>query len=534
MIDFDDLDGAEEARDEEEAPLRAAQERETVEAEEAEHWTARISQSVGSSDQSVPLFAEPDSSAIIVGSRSAGDTLRLVHRSGDFALLHPLELIRVAKDYQDYWLAILKNEVPRRHGNAWIQVSCLEPVLAERGTSTAQHEVAQVDTVDFSPSQFSGDQTEALKSISEAVTIIVSTSPAQHHCNAEVLLQVLRSLNANTAFWHCRKLIVFDAAPSEEDQKLAREKGMLSEGGEHWVPQVSPELAQNYKQYQEKLKLALKMGNKALHGAELLFMPKWGHLVGTVEFALQHIRTPYVVLHQHDLILAESFTSSHVLGILRALASKKANYVILNRDVNFTSRSTQYFQAAPHRLDSWRVFVRKHSLQLDDEETTQLTPFIGFSDQTHFARKDWLQHRVLPMVGNRRCCMEFVVYEKMLLSWLHDPECWERTFMLGGMNDGPYIYDIEKNGHAWADADDAYAEEKLEEMYVAPEDMIRQVGRPFMCLSLYMWSKQAHLPSKIEYYPDPHGIQNRLCLQDYDLNNRGQSRQVAGQFIPAG
>lgn len=83
----------------------------------------------------------------------------------------------------------------------------------------------------------------------------------------------------------------------------------------------------------------------ACPGVEVIFMDTWGHLVGTVRRALQGIATPLVMLHQHDLLLSSAFTPEHVVGICRALWRGDANYVLLNRDVNFAGRSTQYCQA---------------------------------------------------------------------------------------------------------------------------------------------------------------------------------------------
>ena len=40
----------------------------------------------------------------------------------------------------------------------------------------------------------------------------------------------------------------------------------------------------------------------------------------------------------------------------------------------------------------------------------------------------------------------------------------------GDMLDGPFIYDMEKNGNSWAETDDAYSEDKMEEIYTSPED----------------------------------------------------------------
>eukprot|EP00811_Abedinium_folium_P036070 NODE_8813_length_1468_cov_4.702461.p1 GENE.NODE_8813_length_1468_cov_4.702461~~NODE_8813_length_1468_cov_4.702461.p1 ORF type:complete len:282 (-),score=84.70 NODE_8813_length_1468_cov_4.702461:622-1413(-) len=250
---------------------------------------------------------------------------------------------------------------------------------------------------------------------------------------------------------------------------------------------------------------------------ELLCMHEWGHLVGTVRCALQRTSTPFVLLHQHDLLLSKVFSPTHALAVLRALAARTANYVLLNRDVNFAARSTQYLQAAPHQPQAWRTFVRSHAQFLDG---MQLTPFVGFSDQTHFARAGWLRERVLPMVGDRRrCCMEFAVHEIMLLAWLRDPRRWERTFVLGGMADGPFIYDSQKNGCCWAGEVEAYSEEMQDEVYVCEEDRMRHVEDANICLALYVCHPplQGQRSGRIVRCPDTDAHSNRTSRDRFSL-----------------
>jgi len=298
----------------------------------------------------------------------------------------------------------------------------------------------------------------------------------------------------------CRKLVVFDAMPGQGEKEAAAEQGTLASIGQHWVPSANTALAARYEAYKRDVEALLAQGDPLLEGVELLPMQRWGHLVGTVRHALERVSTPFVLLHQHDLLInGENFSSRSVVGILRALARGDANYVLLNRDVNCAGRSTQYFQAAPHSPHLWRSFVRRHALRVDLSdgeggfcggghfgEAVQLTPFVGYSDQTHFARSEWVRERVLPLVGSRRCCMEFALHEIMILGWLHDPACWERTYMLGGMDDGAFIFDLQKNGTCWAPAADAYSAEKEEEMYVPPSDRITHPTRPGLTLALYV------------------------------------------------
>jgi len=550
-MDFDELDVAEDEREVSEVPLRIAEEDAAVLAEEGEHFTARL---VGKeTDVAVSFYREPDTAAAFVGERRIGEVLRFTRRSGAWALLHPLELARISEDYQDYWNAVLTGEVPRRGLDAWVPIACLTPLpegeptdpYGEPCLQPEENSPAEVSLLTRSASNDWENGTANL--VGDLLTIIVSTSPAEHHCDTKVLLRVLQSLQDNEALAPCRKLVVFDAMPSEADHRTAAEEGELVETGKRWVPQESQRLAEKYLRYQSAVEEAVRSGDPAMARAEILAMPRWGHLVGTVRHALERVTTPFVFLHQHDLLLSEDFTKLHAVGILRALAERTANYVVLNRDVNFSHRSTDYFQAAPDRVDTWRSFVRQHTLRLDDGgEGMPLTPFIGYSDQTHFARASWVRDRVLQMVGSRKCCMEFAVYEVLLLAWLRDPaRRWERTYMLGGMLDGPFIYDMVKNGSCWATLDDAYSEEKVEDMvYVHPDKRVMHPKLPGHALSLYIcdasfWSclpggdatgecqRQCRHP--VAYFPDTDSERNKWSMDRFGLLEPPRPRPAVAQ-----
>lgn len=516
-MDFDDLDDAEEA---EAGRIEDA----TLAAEEANHFSARL-------DSFAIFRAKPSADAPAVGERQAGALLRLVKRSDDgaWALLHPLELSREALDYQDYWSAAVAGRLPRQ-GEAWLPSAQLtpEPVVAEclAPQETTDEEARLLERPP-------GDaDSESIRAAQATLTVIVSTSPAEHHCLPATMLHILRSLQANVVLAGCRKVIVFDALPSAGEARWAEESGALAESGGRWVPRETASLAERYEAYCCALEEAQDSGDPAMSGVELLRLPEWGHLVGTVRYALDRINTPFVLLHQHDLLLSRNFSATHAIAILRALARRSANYVILNRDVNLASRSTAYFQVAPHQPDAWRAFSRRHRLSLDDALGTELTPFIGFSDQTHFARADWVRDRVLPGVGPRKCCMEFAFYEVLLRAWLHDQGSWERTYMMGGMTDGPYIYDMEKNGVCWAEAEDAYSEEKVDECSISADDRIVLADRCNRCLALYVVEpsdpSKSRMPGRICYFPNPTVQQDMASISRFCPGQAGLSTAFRG------
>lgn len=513
MLDFDALDGAEAARAVATLGERALADEDAALAQESLSFTCRIVSAGGlaDSDGTVCVWDRPSLSAQSIGARRIGDTVRLACRSGDWALLHPLELTRVATDFQDYWHALLRSEVPRQsHNDAWMQLASLEPVTGK--------ETEHFPSGEFPPSgPRGGHRQQVLEHCTSAVTVIVSTSPAEHHCDADLMMRVIRSLRASEPLRHCRLLLVFDAPPRDDDidGPGAADARMLAASGRHWVPSTSLDLAARYVAYRQSLENFQKQGDSALVNVEFLTLPCWGHLVGTVRFALERTSTPFVLLHQHDLLLAGDLSVDLFYELLRTLASGSANYVLLNRDVNIAGRSTQYLQAAPHRPELWRAFCRDHALQLQDAAGTRLTPFVGFSDQTHLARADWVRECILAGIGDRKCCMEFVMHEQLLLRWLHYPSSWPRTYMLGGMLDGPYVYDLIKNGTCWASDEDVYGGDFGEEFYVDPQLRVHDPRRLGACLALYVDGAALGRPGAIVRLPDADAERNSVSWQRY-------------------
>merc|ERR1712146_403261 len=83
----------------------------------------------------------------------------------------------------------------------------------------------------------------------------------------------------------------------------------------------------------------------------------------------------------------------------------------------------------------------------------QLTPFIGFADPAHFARVSWYQQCVLPLIGERKTCMEHVMYTTLSLSYLHNPDSFQKTYFVGSMIEGPFMLDVDGGGSCWVPSD---------------------------------------------------------------------------------
>lgn len=275
-----------------------------------------------------------------------------------------------------------------------------------------------------------GETSYDLHRVAQELTVIVSTSVGDWTPSTKPVLQALESLQSNVAFHHCRKLLVFDSVPTQDemnhmklDQKFWRDVVR----GHKWQGMWNAK-RQDYAEYCQALSKMKAEGHPALYKVDLIFLKKFGHLFGTVKEALNHVKTPFIFLHQHDLRLNGNFVASDVQHVLDELDHGKAKYVVLNRDVNKALRCKTYFNMVPEEDVDYTSSA---------PNGFAMTAMAGYSDQSHFAATDWYRKHVVEAIADQLTCMEHV---------LHDPwkkaEEWKGTFLYGGLNDGPYVLDL--------------------------------------------------------------------------------------------
>lgn len=262
-----------------------------------------------------------------------------------------------------------------------------------------------------------------LDRVAKDLTVVMSTSISNFAPSTDIPLKALESLQANVALRWCRKLLVFDAVPSpEEIHEMQRDKRSFSEvvRGKKWLDMWNAKRG-DYHEYCELFRELDKRNHPALFNVQLVFLPRFGHLYGTVQTALSILKTPYVFITQHDLRISPKFVAADVQHILAALDGEVARYVLLNRDVNSSARTRGYFKLA--HLDVANNF----------------TAMAGFSDQAHFAQTNWYRREVLEAIeaNERLTCMEHVLHDR----WRESGE-WHGTVLYGGLNEGPFVYDL--------------------------------------------------------------------------------------------
>jgi len=276
-----------------------------------------------------------------------------------------------------------------------------------------------------------------LRAVARQLTVVISTSVGDFTPSTTPVMAVLEGLQANLGFHWCRKVLVFDAVPTPAEMLQMRSDANtfrdIVRGGK-WIRMWNDKRCA-YKEYCETLRSMKQANHPALFNVELVFLEEFGHLLGTVRSALALVTTPYVFITQHDLSLAARFVAADVQRVLDALKSGVANYILLNRDVNSSARTSAYLDF--HKENSVGGDAPIH----EDSSSIVLTAISGFSDQAHFARTDWYRTEVLDGIAElldgreQRTCMEHV---------LHEP--WKKrgctgTFLFGASSDGPFVFD---------------------------------------------------------------------------------------------
>lgn len=268
----------------------------------------------------------------------------------------------------------------------------------------------------------------SLHRVAKELTVVMSTSIGLFTPSVEIPLAALKSLQDNLALRWCKKILVFDAVPSEKEiSAMEQDKEFYNSvvKGRKWA-ELWESKREAYQVYQGQMHRLKEEGHPALFNVELCELDCFGHLFGTVERALKEITTPYVFMTQHDLRLNANFQAADVQRSLEALEAGTAKYILLNRDENNAARCRKYFNYLEH--------------QNPEAAPPNLTPVHGFSDQAHFAVTEWYRREVVAAIPSEqsKTCMEHILHA----AWKTlEEKDWKGTCLYGGLKDGPYVFD---------------------------------------------------------------------------------------------
>jgi hypothetical protein len=245
------------------------------------------------------------------------------------------------------------------------------------------------------------------ETVSKLITVITSTSPISSHPSTEYLYAAQKSLFHVSALAKCKKIIVFDAPSSKNRRTIVR-----------------------YEKYKKNVQ-QLVQEDPYFSNTELIFCKTWGHLTGTLKEAIAHVDTPFVFIHQHDLILLQGFDLNAVIATMTA--NPKIRHVLFGKRPNTPD---DHYHGPVEEAAEESLFV-------------PLCRTSGWSDQCHVAFTSYYTSFVLPQCSNTfmEDSLHPALKEAIRLYGKQGHEPFG-TYLYGKMGDGPYMFhmDARKNG----------------------------------------------------------------------------------------
>jgi hypothetical protein len=235
------------------------------------------------------------------------------------------------------------------------------------------------------------------QTVAKLVTVITSTSPIPSIPSVEHIYDAQESLFRIPALRLCKKIIVCDAVPENKKDRAAA-----------------------YEQYKKNL-MALTQADPIFSNTELIFSPTWGHLSGTLKEAMKKVTTPFIFVHQHDLIIKKDFDLNRAVATL--VANPRIKYIHFSTTVNSDT--------------SWNGPVDGRVL---GTHFVPLTRSFGWSDRTHLASSHYYRKTVLPRCDH--CFMEDVMrpYVQNAIARYGRPAHGQLgVYLYGDLTDGAYI-----------------------------------------------------------------------------------------------
>ncbi len=234
--------------------------------------------------------------------------------------------------------------------------------------------------------------------LADMITVITATSPVLSIPATTHIYPAQVSLHRIPALAKAKKIIVFDG-----------------------IPEQNKHLEAAYTKYKKNIQ-DLCETDYYFQNTELVFCPKWGHLSGAITEAIKHVTTPFVFMHQHDLILEKSFDLNGIIATM-----------LVNPNIKYV-----HFWGQKNKKSTW--WNRIVDEEIDGISHVPLTRSFGWSDQCHIATVDYYQNFVLPECDH--CFMETAMQEKFQKKLDKNGKKAHKkfgTYLYGDLSDGYYI-----------------------------------------------------------------------------------------------
>lgn len=233
--------------------------------------------------------------------------------------------------------------------------------------------------------------------VAKLVTVITSTNPIPSIPETSHLYQAQASLSIVSTLRLCKKIIVFDG-----------------------VPEHKKAMASRYEEYKQNV-IRLTETDPYFANTELVFCEQWRHLSGAITNALAHVTTPFVLIHQHDLVIRKPFDLNGCVATL--IANPNIKYI--------------HFSSSVNSDPSWNGPVDQ---KIAGRHFVPLTRSFGWSDRTHVASVAYYKKDILPL-----CPFTFMedVVQKIMKQDLarHGKRYHSRfaPYLYGNIHDGDYL-----------------------------------------------------------------------------------------------
>jgi hypothetical protein len=191
----------------------------------------------------------------------------------------------------------------------------------------------------------------------ELLTILTATSPIAYHPSLDIILHAIESLGRHAGLSGCRHLVVCDGCGNED-----------------------PLLAERYQSYKSRLRMVAGSGLLCTR-VEVHELPRRVGLPGVILAGSSYVRTPYLLVYEHDWQIVRPIDTS---GILRTLA---------------TSRGVQYI-----RLNKKRTREGDWDFVLKPDVRRRPVPLVrtsAWSATPHFSKMSYYRRMILPHLTER-------------------------------------------------------------------------------------------------------------------------------------
>ncbi|GFF79245.1 hypothetical protein IFM61606_01139 [Aspergillus udagawae] len=261
-----------------------------------------------------------------------------------------------------------------------------------------------------------------MPSISDRLTVIITTSPAPSNPETDLIASVLQSFQQHCAgLTDARVVVIFDTfarITSQPRLKKGHASPELVESYELYKSNIKELILQTYHHVQDCQDQAVSQshGNAEFGfdgGVELLITQTDDHMVTFIEpttrlgfglavrSALRVVETPYVWVQQHDWALVADIPLDPLLEIMQGSECEGDDAVPV-KYVSFPSVRMKRYAVSPHVTEHPALrelttsLKRDFVIQTQPEKKISLTPLFFWFDKPHVASTAHYLARVFP------------------------------------------------------------------------------------------------------------------------------------------